>query len=1193
MKKILRLVTTSVLTLTLVACGEASSSVSNGTNTSSSVASTTSAFANVTSVTLTAASDTLTQTLGTQKTVVVQATLNSGTNPSAALEWFVNGTKSNQTGRVFEYTPSTSGTFKIQARVGSVSSNELTLTVGSGTLTITKLTVVDNNTIRVQAPGGAQVTLTNNVLLPESKYDLKTGEYVLELETALTQGQSTTVTLTRDGSSVSQVATFDTRVLAVSSVSGGPAGTVKDNKDGTYDVLRPHTLGSTEVTNTTVATYSVSFEATNMRTTSTSFTFENSSAPVGVTLRPSFTSNTQITGNTKSPAGSFTFSLNKDSTPGAYVYRFTVGGVTRTVTINVIDPAPIVDFVPYFYDGDTLGHTTALYASEAAADLGTDYASTAEFNLLMAVNSSTFNIGLTPGTDGAYAITKPYLKLAAQFKSFKFDLEGMFFDVPTNVMDQSGVNSNQLQLSVSSPDGLPIMRTQYKDGGQETLPTLAGGFRSGFDGLSTVTQHLDAATPAGIYTYTVRVLQSGAEIYKREIKVKIVEPTADLALRPFVNNATTSWETATSNLLDTLKYPARTSIVASIKGATDSDTEKANYSKLKALFFSPLVPKVSGFDIDTYESAKSAFVAKFLQSDGKVVTSADTAAELRTLLSPFALNVAQDDFESTSKAATLTTLGSLLETDVFTRYLSILDTVVDEIIVLYGASLSTASPSRLETFASKFPTYEQWISAGRSTLKIGADGVYEIEKPLTQLLDTKTVMFDLRISNFESPTSAGSNLANQFNGTNVTSDTTQRKDLLAFTKSVSGPGLLPNNSFNTTDTKIALELGVGANTAGEEVANLAQPTPDEFSYYASAITSSRVDLTSVFALDTRFLTVNGEYTFNVAVGTLNQTVKVRVVSAKVDLTFEIDEDESDFVYNEEDEKYYANFNYDADPLEAEFNIVFKNITVPTSGSMLNKVEYNLVKAFPLKTETFRNTLLTTSANTGTNVNNGFRTVDSSDEFLDLITTSGETHFEITTFGEYVFELTVAGVKKTVTLVAQKYPTIEITEITNGTDVAGSFYDEEMEETVYVLTESFETITILGEAVTLPINVYYALDYDVDTDNYPVPLNDLTVNFVDDFDDIVDDAGLILLDLASGLEIELFNDDSDGLLDGDVSAGKIVYVYVHLYTIELNGDDSTPVVALYDVKFIGHLVFKVWYLGDEEHDNILSYYSIVA
>jgi hypothetical protein len=71
---------------------------------------------------------------------------------------------------------------------------------------------------------------------------------------------------------------------------------------------------------------------------------------------------------------------------------------------------------------------------------------------------------------------------------------------------------------------------------------------------------------------------------------------------------------------------------------------------------------------------------------------------------------------------------------------------------------------------------------------------------------------------------------------------------------------------------------------------------------------------------------------------------------------------------------------------------------------------------------------------------------------------------------------------------------------------------------------------------------------------------------------------------------LFNDDSDGLLDGDVSAGEIVYVYVHLYTIELNGDDSTPVEALYDVKFIGHLVFKVWYLGDKEHDDLLSYPS---
>jgi len=1227
MKKILRLVTTSVLTLTLVACGEASSSVSNGTNTSSSVASSISAFANVTSVTLSAASDTLTQTLGTQKTVVVQATLNSGTNPSAALEWFVNGTKSNQTGRVFEYTPSTSGTFKIQARVGSVSSNELTLTVGSGTLTITKLTVVDNNTIRVQAPGGAQVTLTNNVLLPESKYDLKTGEYVLELETALTQGQSTTVTLTRDGSSVSQVAIFDTRVLEVSGVSG-PAGTVTDNKDGTFDVLRPHNLitviGTGDVTNTTNATYTTSFVATNMMTNSTSFTFENLSAPAGVALRPSFTSSTNIAGQTKSAAGQFTFTLNKDSTPGAYVYKFTVGGVTRNVTINVKDPTPIVDFVQYQYTG-IAPNTNVYFASEAARGSNAR-ASTQKFDILSAVNNTTFNVGLTLGTDGTYAITKPYVRNAEQFKSFKFKLSGKFFDVPTNVMDQAGINSNQLQISVASPDGLPIMRTQFKPGGQEALPVLTGGFRSGFTSLPDIVQHLDAATPAGIYTYTVRVLQAGVESYNRQIKIKVVEPVAALSLLGYKNDATTSWETATSNVLETLGFPEFTADVITfnlanpvIKGADNADLVEENYNELRSLFLNKfrtsVMPKIGGFDVTTYESAKSAFISKFLNADGSVKTTADSETDLRKMFSPYALNAGATNFDA-AETDPEQNLSDLLVTTVLTNYLLILDSLVDSVIFEYNdvsetkivegstvsIDLDDPSDERLENIGALFPTYSDWISSGRTSVTVGADGVFEIEKPLTQALDTKNIMFDLRISNYESPVSTGTDLSNQFNGTNPTTGTQARKELLVFNKAVSGPGLLTNNSFNTEDTKIALELGVGTvdtdlvevEQVEDEVDNLAQPNPTSFRQYtvpaligARTVGLARYDIANVFALDTRFLTVNGEYTFSVTVGALTQSVKVRIVSAKPDITLELDEDNSDFVLNETDGKYYGYFGYEGDELVADFNLTIKNIALPNNG----RLAYNLVKKFPLKTETFVNTFEAVGANTGTNVNNGNLVVNPgdpdanpikpADPFLSLLEPDTGV-FEISTFGEYVFELTVAGVKKTLTIVAEKYPTIEITEINNGTDIMGSFFDEATEETVYVATESFETIVIQGKAVSLPANVYYQVDYDDSSD--PDSSDDsFTVTLAQKLADRLTAEGYTKLDLTTGITVELFNGE-DGLLDGSgIDKGEYVYLNVYLFSLNLDSVTSTPILASYDLTLLGHLSIKVWYLGEDSFD----------
>jgi hypothetical protein len=269
-----------------VACGEASSSVStSGTTTSSSVSSPTSAFAAVSTITLSAATDVLTQTMGTQKAVVVQAALNANTNPSLAIEWLVNGTKSNQTGRVFEYTPAAAGTFVITARVGSVVSNALTLTVGAAELVITgDVKVVANNKIEITAPGGATVAVTNNEVLATSFYDLAKGIYVIDLKTALTQGGTSTVTLTRgDLAPVSKAFTFDTRKLAETvTLSGGSA--LKAETDGSFKITKPHVLlpGANRAENETENTYVISFAATNLGSANAvNFDFKTVSVPTG------------------------------------------------------------------------------------------------------------------------------------------------------------------------------------------------------------------------------------------------------------------------------------------------------------------------------------------------------------------------------------------------------------------------------------------------------------------------------------------------------------------------------------------------------------------------------------------------------------------------------------------------------------------------------------------------------------------------------------------------------------------------------------------------------------------------------------------------------------------------------------------------------------------------------------------------
>ena len=61
---------------------------------------------------------------------------------------------------------------------------------------------------------------------------------------------------------------------------------------------------------------------------------------------------------------------------------------------------------------------------------------------------------------------------------------------------------------------------------QEPLPTVQT-IRGFFNDL-TVTQRFDKTTPVGTYTYTVRVLQLGVEIDKKEVKIVLQNPVAKI-----------------------------------------------------------------------------------------------------------------------------------------------------------------------------------------------------------------------------------------------------------------------------------------------------------------------------------------------------------------------------------------------------------------------------------------------------------------------------------------------------------------------------------------------------------------------------------------------------------------------------------------------------------------------------------------
>ncbi|MDD4065503.1 MAG: hypothetical protein PHY11_00720 [Bacilli bacterium] len=151
-----------------------------GVNSSSSQSTSTSSYAAVSSITLSAAAETLEQISTSLQKVTVSATLNSGVNPAQELEWYVNGTKSSQAGKSFEYTPTAVGEYAIVAKVGSVSSNTVTVKVAA-------------------------------------------------------QGDTLKITLSKDGASKTTSYLYDTRSLEVSAVSGATKGA-----DGSYTVVKPY-----------------------------------------------------------------------------------------------------------------------------------------------------------------------------------------------------------------------------------------------------------------------------------------------------------------------------------------------------------------------------------------------------------------------------------------------------------------------------------------------------------------------------------------------------------------------------------------------------------------------------------------------------------------------------------------------------------------------------------------------------------------------------------------------------------------------------------------------------------------------------------------------------------------------------------------------------------------------------------------
>jgi hypothetical protein len=474
--------------------------------------------------------------MGTQKAVVVQAALNANTNPSLAIEWLVNGAKSNQTGRVFEYTPAAAGSFVITARVGSVVSNALTLTVGLPEFAITgEIKVVDGSNLEITAPGGATVAVTNNTVEPESFYDLTKGVYVVKLKTAIVQGGTATVTLTREGNEpISKLVTFDTRKLEIDKVLVDTADDVATLVGTAYEVERPFILNASGNINVNTAdegkdTIKVTFKSTNLDTAAGAFApfkIQRLAAPAGA---PAYvTQEGQIAVGATDAGGRFVeFDIDNASPAGNYEFELTLNGLTRKVTIKVIEPKAELEL------NDEIEATDEKDYSLVFTQAGSDHPDAGE------------SFGVVPTAAGVYEITKDYLLHANGNKTFTFTAFADNIPVPANLLGTAALPNNslpnQLSVSLAGPAGATFMRVESGIT-QSALPNpIAFRNRVPVGSGLVVTQKVDSTTPVGDYVYTVRIAQLGVELLTETVTVRISNPAPKLTM--------TATTTDTSNLV--------------------------------------------------------------------------------------------------------------------------------------------------------------------------------------------------------------------------------------------------------------------------------------------------------------------------------------------------------------------------------------------------------------------------------------------------------------------------------------------------------------------------------------------------------------------------------------------------------------------------------------------------------------------
>jgi uncharacterized repeat protein (TIGR02543 family) len=497
-KSIALLIIAFILSSCNVQSSSMTSSTASSTNTSSASSST---ISDVSSLTI-ATQSSLIQFAGLSSQVSVNAALTGG-DESTRIDWFLNGVKSvSQNLSIFQFTPLALGKYEVYAQVGTVKSNVLNLELKQPSFNVTSVNSIDSKTIEIKGDSGYSFQVSNINVLDTSTYNIINNKYTLNLASAMTQGQTYNIQITKPGfESLNYSLLYETRKVSVGYLLYN-GKKVTSNSQSVYEIFKPFGSEANQ-------DYQISVALNNL---------EGTNVPVSIiTTVPSGATAVnpiQTTANiTRGVNYTQSFTLSPTTVAGVYLHNFTIGGVSTIVRVNVMVPTPTVELsTPFIYDDptDNLNGTYTPISNPFGLD----------------AEGENIKDVITPNANDQYIIYRPYngpaKQIAFQIKASNFGIAPDY----TNIYFMSAI--------LTGPRGGSML---YGN----TANTLTTSTSFTVTNTLSVVQYVDNKTDLGTYTYLFTVSGVGAT---RTKQVTVIVRSLDPKLTP-----TITYNTSGSNEL--------------------------------------------------------------------------------------------------------------------------------------------------------------------------------------------------------------------------------------------------------------------------------------------------------------------------------------------------------------------------------------------------------------------------------------------------------------------------------------------------------------------------------------------------------------------------------------------------------------------------------------------------------------------